>query len=78
MLNAPALVPEQWTVVEVVFGETTISLYIGGTLVDAAPIVIHPSDLQPILNYVGRGQDPVTPLFNGKIDDLRIYNFPIK
>lgn len=78
VLNAPALVAEQWTVVEVVFDETTVSLYIGGMLADAAPIVIRPSDLQPVLNYIGRGQEASIPFFNGSIDDLRIHNFPIK
>ncbi len=78
VLNAPELIPEQWNFLEVVFDDTKVSLFIGGVLNAAAPLTVHPSDLQPVLNYIGRGQDPLSPFFYGRIDDLRITNFPIK
>lgn len=77
-LNAPALIPNQWSFIEVVFDETTVSLYLGGNLVDTTSIDIRPFDLQPVLNYIGRGQNPETPYFRGRIGDFRIYNFSTK
>ena len=51
------------------------SLYIDGTLaVQRTDFTIRPSDIAPSLCYVGRSMFGADPYFNGRIDDLRIYN----
>ena len=37
-------------------------------------ITIRPSDIHPVLNYIGRSQFTADPFFRGYISDLRIYN----
>jgi hypothetical protein len=32
------------------------------------------TDFNPVINYIGRSQFP-DPLFNGMIDDFRVYNY---
>ena len=53
------------------------SLYINGILVDSAEITIDPSDFNSQVNYIGDSQWSSDPLFNGKIDDFRIYNYAL-
>jgi arabinan endo-1,5-alpha-L-arabinosidase len=39
-------------------------------------ITIRPLDFKPVLNYIGRSQFS-DPLFNGNIDDFRVYNYAL-
>ena len=43
----------------------------------SSSISIKPSDIRPVLNYIGRSQYDADPLFSGLIDDIRIYNYPL-
>ena len=64
-----------WKHVAVVIGKEKTAIYIDG--VEAASstgITIRPSDIHPVLNYIGRSQFTADPFFRGYISDLRIYN----
>ena len=65
----------QWVHVAVTLGNGTAKLYVNGTLkATSSGITIKPSDFQPGLNYLGKSQFATDPLFNGMIDEFRIYN----
>ena len=77
-LNAPKYTSSLWRHVAVTFGHQNVRLYVGGELVaETSDITLRPSDLSPVLNYIGRSQDGLTPFFKGYIDDLRIYNYEL-
>ena len=40
-------------------------------------IQTRPSDFCPIYNYIGRSQFPADPLLQGKVDDVRLYNYAL-
>ncbi len=40
-------------------------------------ISIRPSDIHPVLNFVGCSQYAKDPIFKGCIDDLRIYDYAL-
>ncbi len=74
VLTADALPTGQWVHVAVTLGAGASRLYVNGTQVaSSSTLTIKPSDLKPVVNYIGKSQFPV-PLFNGRIDDFRVYN----
>ena len=76
-LNASSLPEGEWAHVAMTLGESGARMFLNGELVDeAADITIRPFDFKPVLNYIGRGVSEV-PMFNGRIDDFRIYNFEL-
>lgn len=75
VMVAPALTARTWTHVAVTLSATGAKMYVNGALVSqSAVITIRPSDINPVLNYIGRSQFS-DPLFMGLIDDFRIYNY---
>lgn len=67
-----------WVHLAVTFGETETKIYVNGeAAVSSADVTIRPLDLCPCLNYIGRSQLAADPLFNGSIDDFRIYNYEL-
>jgi len=76
-LNAPALPVGKWSHVAVTVGPSGAGMYVNGLLVATSnAITISPRDFKPVLNYIGRSQFTY-PLFNGSIDDFRIYNYEL-
>ena len=76
-LNASRLPKGEWSHVAITLDESGAYLYVNGELVDESDAVTtRPLDFKPVLNYIGRGQFPV-PLFNGYIDDFRVYNYAL-
>ena len=76
-LDGTALPNNQWVHVAVTLGTTTARLYVNGELEDESDaITIRPMDFKPVLNYIGRSQSS-TVMFNGNIDDFRIYNYAL-
>ncbi|MDD4970551.1 MAG: RICIN domain-containing protein [Paludibacter sp.] len=74
-LNAPLLPTGIWSHVAVTLGASGASLYVNGILVsESNAVTFSPMDFKPVLNYIGRSQFP-DPLFNGNIDDFRVYNY---
>jgi len=64
-----------WKHLAVVIGKEKTAIYIDGEeAASSTGITIRPSDIHPVLNYVGRSQFTADPGFRGYISDLRIYN----
>lgn len=58
--------------------DNTVTLYVDGAIVaQTGSITMRPSDLHPVLNYVGRSQDATKQVFNGVLDDFRVYNYAL-
>ncbi len=74
-LDAPAIPTGEWTHVAVTLGSSGAQIFVNGKLVnESGSINVSPLDFKPILNYIGRGQESV-PMFDGYIDDFRLYNY---
>ncbi len=77
-LNATALSVGKWTHLTVTLGKTGTKIYVNGALAsESSDITISPMDFKPIFNYIGRSQYVSDPLYNGHIDDFRIYNYAL-
>lgn len=77
IMDATVLPSNAWTHVVVTLGASGACMYVNGTKVaESAAITIRPLDFKPILNYIGRSQYS-DPLFNGYIDDFRVYNYAL-
>jgi len=67
---------QKWRHVAVTMGKDRTVIYIDGEEVGASTgINIKPSDLRPVLNYIGRGQLTAEHYLTADIDDVRIYNY---
>ena len=67
-----------WHHVSITIGDSEVALYIDGEkTATSTTMTIRPNDIQPKLNYIGRSQFANDPLFNGYIDDFRIYNYAL-
>ncbi|MFI8378311.1 LamG-like jellyroll fold domain-containing protein [Leeuwenhoekiella sp. NPDC079379] len=77
-LNATSPLPEnEWAHVAVTLSPSGGKLFVNGELVDASTSVTKtPRDFKPILNYIGKSQSP-DALFNGRIDDFKIFNYTL-
>ena len=74
-LNTDFLPRNEWVHIALTMDDQSVCLYQNGELVaSSADITLRPSDFSPVLNYIGRSQFTADPLFNGDIDDMRIYN----
>lgn len=74
-----ALPVGQWVHVALTLNSNTGILYIDGAPKVAAHMTLDPSDVtggQQQNNYIGKSQW-ADPLFNGQIDDFRIYNYAL-
>lgn len=76
ILDTDPLSVGQWVHLAVVLCGNTGLLYLNGTAAVAGQILLNPSDINPLKNYIGKSQWP-DPLFNGRIDDFRIYNYAL-
>ena len=67
-----------WHHVSVTISNEEVALYIDGVKkAMSTTMTIRPYDIKPKLNYIGRSQFAVDPLFNGYVDDFRIYNYAL-
>ncbi len=73
-LNAALLPTGAWTHVAVTLGAGTGRLYVNGALVNTATITLKPSDIAPVVNFIGKSQWSADPLFNGRVDDFAVFN----
>lgn len=67
-----------WHHIAITISENKIAIYVDGNLKgESSDISIRPSDIKPVMCYLGRSQNQSARLLNGYIDDLRIYNYPL-
>lgn len=75
IIGISPLPTNQWVFVTATLGGNTGRLYVNGELRGTnTGMSINPIDFRAQLNYVGKSQYP-DPYFNGRIDDLKIYNY---
>ena len=78
VVNTTMMPTNKWTHVAVTIGTGATRIYVNGVLaVESTAITISPLDIKPILNYIGRSQFSTDPLFNGNIDEFRVYNYAL-
>ncbi|WP_016956614.1 LamG-like jellyroll fold domain-containing protein [Catenovulum agarivorans] len=75
-LYAPELTTNQWVHVAVVVANGNAELYVDGTLAASMSTSIQPTDINPLVNFIGKSQF-ADPAMQGLIDDFRIYNKPL-
>jgi hypothetical protein len=74
-LNTTALAQNQWVHVAVTIVGNTGKLFVNGALVNTnTAMTIDPVAIGTKLNYLGKSQFAADPLFNGRLDDVRIYS----
>ena len=67
-----------WKHVAITFSSESIAIYIDAEKVaESKTMRIRPSDLLSALCYIGRGQNPSTPVLKAYIDDFRVYDYPL-
>ncbi|MCD8303370.1 MAG: RICIN domain-containing protein [Prevotellaceae bacterium] len=72
------LIAGRWYHLAVTVGEGKACLYIDGELKgENDNLSTKPSDIRPLLNYIGRSQFPSDPLLKGYVDDFRVYNYAL-
>ena len=77
-LDCPTLQTSTWKHVAVTIGHDATTIYIDGKATATTNnITIRPSDIHPLLNYIGRSQFTADPLLFAYIDDVRIYNYAL-
>ena len=70
--------PGGWHHVAVTIGESMTKVYLDGEPSGTgAASSVRLADIRPVCNYIGRGQDASVPSMDGRIDDLRIYNYAL-
>ncbi|MES2476599.1 MAG: LamG-like jellyroll fold domain-containing protein [Verrucomicrobiota bacterium] len=73
VVNAPTLAIGQWVHLAAVLRENYMTLYVNGQAVGSTfGILSSPADFPAVNNYIGKSQYN-DPLFNGRVDDFRIY-----
>jgi hypothetical protein len=77
MVETAALPVGQWRHVALTYNGTTAKLYINGILAASAAITIPPAAINPALNYLGESQFETDPTFNGRLDELLLYNYAL-
>jgi len=77
-ISAPNILDSaQWVHVAVTLEGTSAKLYVDGVLVaQNNGFTLGPKDFNPVRNFIGNSQFP-DPMFNGSIDDFRIYNYAL-
>ena len=67
-----------WKHVAVTIGRDLTAVYVDGRLeASSTGITIKPSDVHPVMNYLGRSQFLADASLFGDFDDVRIYNYAV-
>ena len=77
VLNTTTLKTNTWVHVAATVDAESAALYVNGVKVSSKNVGIVPSDFNPIFNYIGRSQFSADPMFRGRINDARIYNYAL-
>ena len=76
LLESTPLPTGEWVHVAVTLNGDIGTMYVNGSVVDSETITLNPTDFNPLYNYIGESQWN-DPLFDGQIDDFRIYNYAL-
>lgn len=72
------LTMNRWKYVTLTIGKDETIIYIDGEeAASSTGITIRPSDIHPVMNYIGRSQFTSDTNFMGYVDDVRIYNYAL-
>ena len=77
ILQTSPLPVGQWQHVAITRNGNSAKLYTNGVLAASGSVDIPPANFNPVLNYLGDSQYPADPLFNGRLDELFIYNYTL-
>ena len=79
ILDCPAkLSGYLWKHIVVTIGKDKTSIYLDGKEVASSTgITIKPSDIRPVLNYLGRSQFAADPNISAYYDDVRVFNYAL-
>jgi hypothetical protein len=77
ILETSPLPVGQWRHVAVTRSGNTASLYTNGLLAVSGTVTIPPASFNPALNFLGESQYPADPFFNGRLDEMFIYNYAL-
>jgi hypothetical protein len=64
----------QWQHVAITHSGNTARLYTNGVPATNGTITITPASFKPVVNFLGKSQYAGDPLFNGRLDELYIYD----
>src|SRR5688572_26500246 len=76
-LRVPAPPVDQWQHVAITRDGNTARFYTNGVLATNGTLTITPASFNPVVNYLGKSQYAADPLFNGRLDELFIYNYAL-
>ncbi len=77
MLETFPLPIGQWRHITITRNGNMAKLYTNGVLAASGTMTIPPASFDPVLNYLGASQFSSDPLFNGRLDELFIYNYAL-
>jgi hypothetical protein len=77
ILQTSPLPVGQWRHVAITRNGNAAKLYTNGVVAASGTITIAPANFNPVLNYLGDSQYAADPLFNGRLDELFIYNYAL-
>jgi hypothetical protein len=67
-----------WKYISITMDESEVKLYVNGSEVaSSSDMNLRPSDFHPAMCYLGRSQNVAHPLWKGRLDDFRIYNYAL-
>lgn len=72
-VSSPAL--NQWVNVVVTIGNGKVAIWLDGEKKGEAVVNTKPSDIRPVMNFVGRSQFTGDPVLSASIEDVRLYNY---
>lgn len=74
-INTSALTPGVWTHIAVTISNNVGKIFINGLCVASnTSLTLTPLNVNKKYNYLGKSKYSADPLFNGRLDDVRIYN----
>jgi hypothetical protein len=77
ILETSPLPAGQWRHIAITRSNNTALLYTNGVLAASATVTIAPASFNPALNNLGMSQYPADPFFNGRLDEMFIYNYAL-
>jgi hypothetical protein len=77
ILETLPLPVDEWEQVAVTRNGNTAKLYTNGLLAASGTVTISPASFNPMLNNLGMSQYPADPFFNGRLDEVFIFNYAL-